>query len=102
MERDMERVLEIAVCTVADPAEAHRARIRMMSAIRTFPGFVSWRQLSAHDKPGLIADLLEWENHAAAKAASERLRGNPDFACYMAAITSVALMQHFGPVATKV
>lgn len=88
-------VLEIAVCTVADPAQARLARDRVMSAIRNYPGFISWRALSAHDKPGMIADLLEWESYETARAARKKVQSDPDFASYMATITSVSLMQHF-------
>lgn len=88
-------VLEIAVCTVADKPQAEAARLAAMQAVRHYPGFVSWRALTALEQGDMIADLVEWRDKAAADAAAEKVGRDPAFAPYMAAISAVSLMQHF-------
>lgn len=88
-------ILEIAVCTVSDRPAAEQARRAAMQAVRAFPGFVSWRALTAPDRQDLIADLVEWSDKPSADAAAARVQSDPIFAPYMAAIASVSLMQHF-------
>ncbi|NKN35769.1 hypothetical protein HFC70_05305 [Agrobacterium sp. a22-2] len=88
-------ILELAICTLKDRAEAAAARHAAMQAVRHYPGFVSWRALDSVEQDDLIADLVEWQDKAAADAAAQRVRADPTFAPYMAAITSVSLMQHF-------
>jgi hypothetical protein len=88
-------VLEIAICTVADKPQAEAARLAAMQAVRHYPGFVSWRALSALEQGDMIADLVEWQDKASADAAAERVGRDPAFAPYMAAISAVSLMRHF-------
>lgn len=88
-------VLELAVCTVADKPAAEEARLAAMAAVKTYPGFVSWRALNSMDQRDLIADLVEWTDKACAEAAATKVQADPAFAPYMAAITGVTLMQHF-------
>ncbi len=88
-------VLEIAICTVADKPAAQDARRAAMAAVKTYPGFVSWRALNSPDQRDLIADLVEWANKESADAAAAKVQSDPAFAPYMAAITGVTLMQHF-------
>lgn len=88
-------VLELAVCTVADKSAAEEARQAAMAAVRTYPGFVSWRALNSMDQRDLIADLVEWADKASAEAAAAKVQADPAFAPYMTAITGVTLMQHF-------
>lgn len=88
-------VLELAVCTVVDKPAAEEARQAAMAAVRTYPGFVSWRALNSMDQRDLIADLVEWTDKASAEAAAAKVRADPAFAPYMTAITGVTLMQHF-------
>lgn len=88
-------VLELAVCTVSDKPAAEEARQAAMAAVRTYPGFVSWRALNSMDQRDLIADLVEWTDKASAEAAAAKVQADPAFAPYMGAITGVTLMQHF-------
>ncbi|MGX5664868.1 hypothetical protein G6N76_02345 [Rhizobium daejeonense] len=88
-------IFEIAVCTIADEPEAEKARKAAMKAVRHYPGFISWQALTANDRPEQIADIVEWASREAADAAAEKVRTDPAFAPYMAAIVSVSLMQHF-------
>lgn len=88
-------ILEIAVCTVADRPAAEQARRAAMAAVNTYPGFVSWRALTAIEQGDMIADLVEWADKESADAAAAKVQADPAFAPYMAAITGVTLMQHF-------
>lgn len=88
-------IIELAVCIVADKPAAAAARHRAMQAVSRYPGFVSWRAVDSCETAGMVADLVEWETLEAAKYAGERVRVDPEFAPYMAAITTVMLMQHF-------
>lgn len=88
-------VLEIAVCTVSDRPAAEQARRAAMTAVNTYPGFVSWRALSSMNQRDMIVDLVEWADKASADAAAAKVQADPAFAPYMAAITGVTLMQHF-------
>ncbi|WEX86011.1 hypothetical protein PZN02_002263 [Sinorhizobium garamanticum] len=88
-------ILELAVCTITDKDAALAARERAMQAVSRYPGFVSWRALTACETADMIADLVAWESLEAAQAAGKRVLTDPDFAPYMAAIGSVKLMQHF-------
>ncbi|WP_139109891.1 hypothetical protein [Ensifer sp. LC163] len=88
-------ILELAVCIVADRPAAAAARQQAMQAVSHYPGFISWRAVGSCENPGMLADLVEWETLDDAKSAGERVRRDPDFAPYMAAISAVMLMQHF-------
>lgn len=88
-------ILEIAVCTVADKPAAEHARRAAMAAVKTYPGFVSWRSLNSMDQRDMVADLVEWADKESADAAAAKVQADPAFAPYMAAITGVTLMQHF-------
>jgi hypothetical protein len=88
-------VLELAICTVADKPAAEDARRAAMAAVRTYPGFVSWRALNSLDQRDMIADLVEWVDKESAEAAAAKVQADPAFAPYMAAITGVTIMQHF-------
>ncbi|PZU88903.1 MAG: hypothetical protein DI528_04230 [Shinella sp.] len=84
-------IFEIAICTITDGEQTEKAR----KAVRHYPGFISWQALTANDRPEQIADIVEWASREAAEAAAEKVRTDPAFAPYMAAIASVSLMQHF-------
>ncbi len=43
----------------------------------------------------MIADIVEWRDKAAADAAADKVRRDPAFAPYMAAISAVTIMRHF-------
>ncbi|CAN7409394.1 MULTISPECIES: hypothetical protein [Ensifer] len=88
-------ILELAVCIVVDKPAAAAARHRAMQAVSNYPGFISWRAVGSCEKPDMLADLVEWETLDDARSAGERVRRDPDFAPYMAAISAVMLMQHF-------
>jgi len=88
-------ILELAVCTVTDRPAAEIARRAAMAAVKAYPGFVSWRALTALEQGDMIADLVEWIDKASADAAAARVQADPAFAPYMAAISGVTLMQHF-------
>jgi ABC-type branched-subunit amino acid transport system substrate-binding protein len=88
-------VLELAICTVTDKEAALAARRQAMQAVSRYPGFVSWRAATACETADMLADLVEWETLEAARAAGKRVMTDPEFAPYMAAISSVQLMQHF-------
>lgn len=88
-------ILELAVCTVTDKEAALAARGKAMQAVSRYPGFVSWRAVTACETADMLADLVEWETLEAAQAAGKRVMTDPHFAPYMAAIASVQLMQHF-------
>ncbi|MFL0691419.1 MAG: hypothetical protein ACJLUP_04580 [Agrobacterium tumefaciens] len=88
-------ILEIAVCTITDKPAAEEVRRAAMAAIKTYPGFVSWRRLNSMDQRDMIADLVEWADKQSADAAAAKVQADPAFAPYMAAITGVTLMQHF-------
>lgn len=88
-------VLELAVCTVNDKPAAEEARLAAMAAVKTYPGFVSWRALTAIEQGDMIADLVEWADKASADAAAAKVQADAAFAPYMAAISGVTLMQHF-------
>ena len=88
-------ILELAVCTVANKPAAEQARRAAMDAVKTYPGFVSWRALTSVEHGDMIADLVEWTDKDSADAAAAKVQTDPAFAPYMAAITGVTLMQHF-------
>lgn len=88
-------VTEIAICTVTDRKAAETARRAAMDAVRHYPGFVRWQALTALDQDDMIADIVEWQDKAAADAAAAKVRRDPAFAPYMAAIGAVTLMRHF-------
>lgn len=88
-------ILELAICTVANKPAAEEARRAAMDAVKTYPGFVSWRALTSVDQGDMIADLVEWTDKDSADAAASKVQADPAFAPYMAAITGVTLMQHF-------
>ncbi|MBO3761202.1 hypothetical protein [Ciceribacter sp. L1K22] len=89
------KILEIAICAVADKATAEHARLTAMESVRHYPGFISWRATSAHGNEDMVADIVEWENIDAARAAAEKVQTDPAFIPYMKQITTVAVMQHF-------
>jgi len=93
-------ILELAVCTVSNKPAAEEARRTAMAAVRAYPGFVSWRPLTALDHDDMIADLVEWTDKASAEAAAAKVQADPAVAPYMAAITGVTLMQHFETLET--
>lgn len=93
-------VLELAVCSVADRPAAEEARRAAMAAVKTYPGFVSWKALNSLDQRDLIADLVEWSDKQSADAAAAKVQADPAFTPYMAAITGVTLMQHFSKTDT--
>lgn len=88
-------VLELAICTVTDKEAALAARRQAMQAVSRYPGFVAWRAVTAFETSDMFADLVEWETLDAAHAASKRVMTDPEFAPYMATISSVQLMKHF-------
>lgn len=88
-------VLELAVCTVTDKPAAEAARRTAMDSVRHYPGFISWRALTAMEQGDMIADLVEWADKESADAAAMKVQADPAFAPYMAAISGVTLMQHF-------
>lgn len=88
-------VTEIAICTVSDREAAETARRAAMDAMRHYPGFVRWQALTALDQDDMIADIVEWQDKAAADAAADKVRRDPAFAPYMAAISAVTVMRHF-------
>jgi hypothetical protein len=88
-------ILELAICTVAHKPAAEDARRAAMDAVKTYPGFVSWRALTSVEQGDMIADLVEWADRDSADAAAAKVQADPAFAPYMAAITGVTLMQHF-------
>lgn len=88
-------ILELAICTVADKPAAENARRAAMDAVKTYPGFVSWRALTSVKQGDMIADLVEWADRDSADAAAAKVQADPAFAPYMAAIIGVTLMQHF-------
>jgi hypothetical protein len=88
-------VLELAVCTVTDKPAAEEARRAAMAAVKTYPGFISWRALTALEQGDLIADLVEWADKESADAAAMKVQADPAFAPYMAAIKGVTVMEHF-------
>ncbi len=88
-------ILELAVCTVANKPAAEQARRAAMDAVKTYPGFVSWRALTSVEQGDMIADLVEWTDKVSADAAAAKVQSDPAFAPYMAEITGVTLMQHF-------
>ncbi|TPP11774.1 hypothetical protein [Rhizobium glycinendophyticum] len=93
-------VLELAVCTVADKPAAEKARQAAMAAVKTYPGFISWRALTALEQGDLIADLVEWSDKESADAAAMKVQADPAFAPYMAAVTGVTVMEHFATEGT--
>lgn len=76
-------VLELAVCSVADRPAAEEARRAAMAAVKTYPGFVSWKALNSLDQRDLIADLVEWSDKESADAAAAKVQADPAFAPYM-------------------
>lgn len=90
-----QHVLELAVCTVKDMEAAIAARKQAMSAVSCYPGFVSWRAATACETADVLADLVEWETLDVAQAAGRRVMTDPEFAPYLAAISSVQLCNHF-------
>ena len=88
-------ITEIAICTVRDREAAEAARRAAMDAVRHYPGFVRWQALTALDQDDMIADIVEWRDKAAADAAADKVRRDPAFAPYMAAISAVTIMRHF-------
>jgi hypothetical protein len=96
----MNNVLELAICTVADKPAAEKARRAAMAAVKTYPGFVSWRALTALEQGDLIADLVEWTDKESADAAAMKVQVDPAFAPYMAAISGVTVMEHFATEGT--
>ncbi|KQW29132.1 hypothetical protein ASE36_11735 [Rhizobium sp. Root274] len=93
-------VLELAICTVADKPAAEKARRAAMAAVKAYPGFVSWRALTAMEQGDMIADLVEWTDKESADAAAMKVQADPAFAPYMAAITGVTVMEHFATEGT--
>lgn len=89
------KVLEIAICKVADGPAAEAARRVAMESVRHYPGFISWRAMSAHGEGGMVADLVEWESHEAASVAAEKVHADPAFIPYMKEITIVSVIEHF-------
>lgn len=67
-------ILEIAICTIANTSVADKARRAAMEAIRNYPGFISWRALTAAEDSNTIADLVEWSDKASADAAAAKVQ----------------------------
>ena len=88
-------VTEIAICTVSDREAAEAARRAAMDAVRHYPGFIGWQALAELEDGDTIADIVEWRDKAAADAAADKVRRDPAFAPYMAAISAVKFMRHF-------
>lgn len=88
-------ITEIAICTVRDREAAETARRAAMDAVRHYPGFIGWQALAELEDGEMIADIVEWRDKAAADAAAERVRHDPAFGPYLAAIRAVKVMRHF-------
>ena len=88
-------VTEIAICTVRDREAVVAARRAAMDAVRHYPGFIGWQALAALEDGDMIADIVEWRDKGAADAAAERVRHDPAFGPYLAAIGAVKFMRHF-------
>lgn len=88
-------VLEIAICTVTNKPAAEAARQAAMESVRHYPGFISWRALTSHGDGNMVADLVEWENIEAARAAAQKVHADPAFQPYMKEIVTVAVIEHF-------
>lgn len=86
---------EIVVYEVTDRAAAMNARRNAMESAMTYPGFRSYRALSGIESEALLADLIEWEDHASAKAAGEKVKSDPAFAGIFGTIANVKVVAHF-------
>ncbi len=86
---------EIIVYEVTDRTQAIEARRNAMEAAMTYPGFLSYRALNGIEPATLLADLIVWEDHAAAKAAGEKVKSDPAFAGIFGIISDVKVVAHF-------
>ncbi len=88
-------VYEIVVYEVTDRESAITARRKAMEATKSFPGFRAFRPLDGLESETLMGDLIEWDDHASAKAAGEKVKSDPAFADIFAQISELKLYAHF-------
>ena len=86
---------EIVVYEVNDRSAAIAARRNAMESAKTYPGFRSYRALSGLESETLMADLIEWDDQASAKAAGERVKTDPEFAGIFGTVSDVKVIAHF-------
>lgn len=85
-------VLEIAVYKIADVDTFDRIQQQTHTLAQQLPGFRRWTHLS--DGPART-DLVEWDDHAAAQAASKTFMEAAEFAPFREAITEIQAFVHF-------
>lgn len=90
-----ETTYEVVIYEVTDRKAAVAARRTAMETAKTFPGFRSYRALTAIEPETLLADLIEWKDHASAKAAGERVKSDPAFSGFFGTISDVKVFAHF-------
>ncbi|MDJ1157353.1 hypothetical protein QNA08_03760 [Chelatococcus sp. SYSU_G07232] len=86
--------VEVVVYRVNSPDEAEAARREAMPVVARLPGFLSWQALRGFDEPGLFADVVLWETHAAAKAAADTFGRDPNLARFSRLVSQLIVMSH--------
>lgn len=87
--------LEVAVCTVSNPAGFDALQAQAHRDLASLPGYAHSVALRGHADAASRCDLVVWETLAAAKAASETIQRDARFAPFMAAIERVRHFAHY-------
>ena len=87
--------LELVVFKIKDPANARKARRLAQDAVRHYEGFLSWSAYEGAEDGTLFADVVQWRDLPAAKAAAEAVLKDPQFTEMMKQIDGIVTLSHF-------
>jgi quinol monooxygenase YgiN len=87
--------LELVVFKIKDPANARKARRLAQDAVKHYEGFLSWSAYEGAEDETLFADVVQWRDLPAAKAAADAIVKDPQFAAVMKEIDGIVTMSHF-------
>ncbi len=90
-----QQCLELYVFTVKDSKKARRARLAAQGFVERYEGLLSWSAYRSLEDSNLFADLVLWHDAACAKAASTRLKHDPQFARLLAEIDGLLTISQF-------
>ncbi|MEJ8474063.1 hypothetical protein [Roseibium algae] len=89
------RCLELVVFKIKDAGKAREARRLAQQAVKLYDGFLSWAAYEGTEDASLFADIVEWRDLEAAKAASDMVMKDPRFAALMKEVDGIVTMSHF-------
>ncbi|MBL8018562.1 MAG: hypothetical protein JNM27_02770 [Leptospirales bacterium] len=66
--------ISIVECDPDQAENYHRLRVTMLPLLKKQDGFLAWRAFQSNDRPGVMLDILYWEDSDFCKQAGEKLQ----------------------------